>query len=152
MSCESPSSGCSRPAQIISIVSPGRRSVWRRRPSNGNPEDASRWTDLGAAYCAAGRWDEAIDALARWSPSNKDGDGLDWFLLATAHWRRGEKNEARRWYDQGLRWMKENARRLSGPDAEFLRGVRNDAEALLGHDGLAKDHTQEKNAAPPSKP
>jgi hypothetical protein len=42
-----------------------------------------------------------------------------------AHWQRGERETARRWYDRAVAWMKENQ-----PRDEELRGFRAEAERL----------------------
>ena len=40
----------------------------------------------------------------------KGGYWFDWFFLAMAHWQLGHKEEARRWYDQGVAWMEKTKR------------------------------------------
>jgi hypothetical protein len=49
------------------------------------------------------------------------------FFLAMAHWRLGEKAEARGWYDQGVQWMDKQQ-----PQNEELRRFRAEAAQLLG--------------------
>ena len=36
------------------------------------------------------------------------GDSFDWFFLAMAHWRLGEKDKAREWYERAVQWMDKN--------------------------------------------
>jgi hypothetical protein len=43
------------------------------------------------------------------------------------HWRRGSREEARRWYDKAVGWMDKNR-----PKDEELRAFRTEARALLG--------------------
>jgi serine/threonine protein kinase/Tfp pilus assembly protein PilF len=82
---------------------------------------------LGVAYYRAGDWDKAIETLNK-SMAFRDGDdSFDWFFLAMAHWQRGEKDEARSWYDKAVRWMEENK-----PDDEELIRFRAEAAELLG--------------------
>ena len=50
------------------------------------------------------------------------GDSFDWFFLAMAHWQLDEKDEARKWYDQGVQWMEKNK-----PEDEELRRFREEA-------------------------
>jgi tetratricopeptide (TPR) repeat protein len=109
-----------------------------------SPKEAAIWNTLGMVRYRAGEWREAIAALEKAMELRSGGDANDWLLLAMAHWQRGDRDAARRWYDRGLGWMKENARRLSGPEAEMLRRVREDAEVLLGCDRSTNDRTQEK--------
>jgi len=37
------------------------------------------------------------------------GDSFDWFFLDMAHWRLGEKETARKWFDKAVLWMEKNA-------------------------------------------
>ncbi len=55
------------------------------------------------------------------------GDGLDWFFLAMAHGRLGEKEQGRKWYDQAVEWMEKN-----DPDDGGLKHMRAEAAELLG--------------------
>ena len=80
------------------------------------------------AYYRAGDWKAAIEALEKVEASSTmDGDSFDWFFLAMAHWQLGEKDEARKWYDQAVQWMEKNQ-----PQDEELRRFRAEAEELLG--------------------
>ena len=36
------------------------------------------------------------------------GDGFDWFIMAMAHWQRGDMDKAREWYDRAVAWMDKN--------------------------------------------
>jgi len=44
-----------------------------------------------------------------------------------AHWQLGHQDEARRWYDKGLEWMKR-----TGKTSETTVRFRNEAAELLG--------------------
>lgn len=55
------------------------------------------------------------------------GDSNDWFVLAMAHWRLGDKDEARRRFDQAVRWMDKNQ-----PTGRDLGRFRAEAARLLG--------------------
>ena len=57
---------------------------------------------------------------------NDEGDSEDWFFLAMAHWQLGDKQAARKWYDQAVAWMDKNQ-----PDNVELRRFRSEAEELL---------------------
>jgi hypothetical protein len=55
------------------------------------------------------------------------GDPTDWFFLAMAHWRLGDRDGGRAWYDRAVQWMKEHR----SQDVE-LRCFRAEAAGLLG--------------------
>ena len=60
------------------------------------------------AHYRAGDWKAAIAALDKSMQLRKGGDSFDWFFLAMAHWQLGNKDEARKWYDQAVEWMEKN--------------------------------------------
>jgi hypothetical protein len=51
-----------------------------------------------------------------------------------AHWRLGEKEKARRWYDRAVRWMEKHKDPSQGNNEwpEELRRFRAEAAELLG--------------------
>jgi len=91
------------------------------------PADGNSWNTLGAAHYRAGEWKLAVDALNKSMGLRKGGDSADWFFLAMAHWQLGDKEQAHKWFDQGVQWMEKNA-----PQNEELRRFRGEAEQLLG--------------------
>ena len=54
------------------------------------------------------------------------GDATDWLCLAMAHWQLGDRDEARRWYNEAIGWMEEKK-----PDDEQLHRFRAEAAQLL---------------------
>jgi tetratricopeptide (TPR) repeat protein len=90
-------------------------------------EDGKSWNTLGVAQLRAGNWKESINALQKSKDLSKGGDSFDWFFLAMAHWRQGDKDEARKWYNQGVQWMEKHQ-----PRNEELRRFRAEAAGLLG--------------------
>ena len=80
-----------------------------------------------AARFRAGELKEAIQELEKSMDLRKGGDSFGWFFLAMAHWQLGEKEMARKWFDQGVEWMEKKA-----PKDEDLRRFRGEAEQLLG--------------------
>jgi tetratricopeptide (TPR) repeat protein len=84
------------------------------------------WNTLGVAHYRAGNWKTAISDLEKSVELRTGGDSHDWFVLAMAHWRLGEKDKARQWYDRAVRWMDENQ-----PNNEELRRFRAEAAELL---------------------
>jgi tetratricopeptide (TPR) repeat protein len=83
---------------------------------------------LGVVYYHAGQYRKAIDTLQR---SRKllhyQGDSYNTFYLAMACWQLGQKDQARCWYDQAVRWMAQHQ-----PHGEELCRFRADAATLLG--------------------
>jgi serine/threonine protein kinase/tetratricopeptide (TPR) repeat protein len=59
------------------------------------------WNTLGLAEYRAGHMDEAIEALNRAVKSDGDTDPTNFFFLAMAHWRRGDKDEGQRFLQKG---------------------------------------------------
>src|SRR5262249_33891302 len=73
-----------------------------------------------------------------------------WFFLAMAEWQRGNKDDARRWYDWADQWMEKNARNHE----EFQR-FRAEARDLLkvgpetaSNDGQSADRHTELREVP----
>ena len=59
------------------------------------PNDADFWNTLGVAHDRAGNWDEAVTALEKAMELSAGGRADDWFILAMAHWRLGDKDTAK---------------------------------------------------------
>ena len=91
------------------------------------PKKGAHWNTLGAAHYRAGDWKASIDALTKSMELNKGGDSSDWFFLAMAHWKLGQKTQARSWYDKAVPWMERHQ-----PKNEELIRFRDEAAALLG--------------------
>jgi serine/threonine protein kinase len=88
---------------------------------------ASYWVTLGVAHYRAGNWADAIETLKKSnSLYNPRPSAEPAFYLAMAHWRRGEKDEARRWYESGRSWMEKHE-----PEDLDLRQLRDEAKELL---------------------
>jgi tetratricopeptide (TPR) repeat protein len=79
------------------------------------------------AQYRAGDWKAAIDALTTSLSLPLGDDDYDLFFLAMAHWQLGEKEEARRWYDQAVKWTK-----INRPDPSGVREFSAEAAHLLG--------------------
>ena len=54
------------------------------------------------------------------------GDSYDWFFLAMAHWRLGEKEKGRQWFDGAVQWMDKNM-----PTDKDLGRFRTEAAQVL---------------------
>jgi uncharacterized protein HemY len=107
------------------------------------PRAGPYWNTLGVAHYRAGDWKAAVAALNKSMELGQGGDSSDWFFLALAHGRLGDKAQARQWYDQALRWMQQHK-----PADEELRRFRPEAAALLG---LPDPPTPPGPEAPPAK-
>jgi tetratricopeptide (TPR) repeat protein len=84
---------------------------------------------LGWAYYRAGDYPHAIEALEQsmaLQTNPKGGDPWQWFFLAMAHGRLGHREEARKWYDQSVRWLIDHDARN-----EEANRFRAEAAALL---------------------
>jgi tetratricopeptide (TPR) repeat protein len=89
------------------------------------PLEAEFRTTLGLAHYRMGDWKAAVAALE--GPGGIETDGLGKFLLAMAQWQRGEKDEARKWFDRAVAWVEKNQ-----PRDDELRRFRAEAATLLG--------------------
>jgi tetratricopeptide (TPR) repeat protein len=90
------------------------------------PAKGAYWNKLGAAQYRVGDWQAALEAFEQSMKLRNGGDAFDWFFLAMAHWQLGEKEEARKWYDQAAAWMDKNQ-----PKNDDLRRFRAEAAELL---------------------
>ena len=107
------------PAYAVELA---RRGLARR------PESVPARQAMGMALYRAGRWDEAIAALTRATePEDEKVLAFPGFFLAMAHHRKGDRREARSWYDRSLARMAEHNR--DDPTASRYRA---EAAALLG--------------------
>jgi tetratricopeptide (TPR) repeat protein len=103
--------------------SPAQAREQARRAVGASPNDATCWNTLGVACYRCGDWSGAIETFK----SHLRGNSFDFFFLAMAHWRLGEKEEARRWWEKAVQWMDDVK-----PWDEELRRFRAEAAALLG--------------------
>ena len=88
----------------------------------------SYWHTLGVAYYRAGNWKQTLEVLEKGRELQQSAGSRDWFFQAMAHWRLGNRGEARRYYDladYGMGWF--------GPSyqTEELRGLGAEAAKLL---------------------
>jgi tetratricopeptide (TPR) repeat protein len=105
-----------------------------RKATTLAPSEGATWNTLGVAYYRAGEWKLAIQAMKESMPRRAGGgDSSEWFVLAMAHWRLGEKDEARQWYDRGVQCLEKYKDRLEGDKNRLveLRCFRAEAEELL---------------------
>jgi tetratricopeptide (TPR) repeat protein len=91
-----------------------------------SPQSWAYWNTLGVARYRGGAWKSAIEALDRSRQIRREDDSYNTFFLAMAHWKLGHTDEAMKWYDQGVDWMKPY------PTASELVAFRTEAAAVLG--------------------
>jgi tetratricopeptide (TPR) repeat protein/tRNA A-37 threonylcarbamoyl transferase component Bud32 len=107
------------------------------------PKQGAYWNTLGVAHYRIGEWKAAIAALEHSMALREGGDSNDWFFLAMAHGRLGEKEKARKWFEQAVRWMEKN-----DPKNDELAGFRAEAERVLG---IEKPANPEPELVPPPR-
>ena len=92
------------------------------------PRNSGKHSTLGMAQYHAGQWQEAIDSLIKSEELGSGQDhGFNGFVLALAYWQVGNKEEARKWYDEALPWTRQNR-----PNDDKLRRYQEEAGQLLG--------------------
>jgi tetratricopeptide (TPR) repeat protein len=121
--------------ELATTGDPGQRDAARaielaRHATTLDARHADGWRALGAAYCRAGKWQDAATALERSLERSRGGDGFSWYLLALARWHLGDRAGARQWYDRATAWQQAN-----NPHDEPLQRFRGEVEALFGGDG-----------------
>jgi tetratricopeptide (TPR) repeat protein len=106
----------------------GQRAVeLARRTVQLAPAQGNGWNTLGIALYRTGTWQDSRDAFQKSMALRQGGDSLDWFFLAAAQERLGEKQAAHKWFDEAAQWMEKNQ-----PDNDELRRFRAEAEVVLG--------------------
>jgi uncharacterized protein HemY len=90
------------------------------------PKNGKYWNTLGAAHYRVGEWQEAVKALNESMRINQGGEATDWFFLAMAHWRLGDKDQGRTWHQKAIQWMDKQK-----SQDEELRQFRAESAQLL---------------------
>ncbi len=90
---------------------------------------------LALAEYRSGHWAESLAAGKRAMELRKGMFAYDWFFQALAHAQKGDKAEARKWFDKAVAWTKENA-----PKNAELRQFWSEAAELLGQPGPEASH------------
>jgi serine/threonine-protein kinase len=90
------------------------------------PQSADYRNTLGVAHYRNGNDKAAVADLEKAISLRTGGCSFDWFFLAMAHCRLGERDKARTCFDRAVQWMDKHA-----PLDGELRRFRAEAEALL---------------------
>jgi serine/threonine protein kinase/tetratricopeptide (TPR) repeat protein len=85
---------------------------------------------LGVALYRTGDDRAAVAELGTAMSLRSGGDSFDWFFLAMAHWRLGDRALSRTWFDRAVQWMDRHR-----PHDHELRRFRAEAEAVLADAG-----------------
>jgi serine/threonine protein kinase len=109
------------------LRNPGRSVRLARQAVAEAPRQGEYWFTLGLAWYRAGDLRAALDALQQGNQLRRGWDPGDGFLMALIHWRLGNKELARQWYQQAARFMADHQ-----PGNELLRRWRGEAAELLG--------------------
>jgi tetratricopeptide (TPR) repeat protein len=80
---------------------------------------------LGVAHYRNGDDKAAITELETSMRLRAGGDSFDWFFLALSHWRLGDRDKARMWFDRAAQWMDKYM-----PYNDELRRFRAEADML----------------------
>ena len=92
------------------------------------PDSGDYWNTLGAAYCQAGDWNAAAQALDKAGellrPSARDGTNFCYRTIA--HWHLGHKTEARDCYDRAVVLLQKYA-----PNDPVRRRLRTETQKLI---------------------
>jgi serine/threonine-protein kinase len=107
----------------------------------GSPENGDYWNTLGVVRYRAGDHKGAVADLEKSMSLRQSGDSYDWFFLAMAHWRLGDRDTARQWYDKGVRSLQQHH-----PRNEEVHRFRAEAAELLGITAN-KDNQRERQPA-----
>jgi hypothetical protein len=93
----------------------------------------------------AGQRDEALISFRKSMGLSHGGDPYDWFFVAMIEHEHGKVDEATRWYDKSVDWIKQQ----KSPDADLLP-IWTEAAKLLGRPG--PEAVDQKNAPNPKMP
>ena len=110
---------------------PDRAVRWATRAATRAANVGWVLNTLGVAQYRAGDWPSAIETLKNTSRLEHRRQPITWLCLAMAYWQLGEREQARRWYDEAVTWMKQN----QSKDAA-LRRFRSEAQELLDTPGV----------------
>jgi serine/threonine protein kinase/tetratricopeptide (TPR) repeat protein len=101
-----------------------------KKAVRAQPESGNYRNTLGVAYYRNGEDKAAVAELERAIRMQAGGSSFDWFFLAMAHWRLGDPNTARTWFERAVEWMDRHK-----PHDDELRRFRAEAHTLLAGQG-----------------
>jgi tetratricopeptide (TPR) repeat protein len=115
------------------LRNPTRAVELARKAVKLAPKVGGYWNTLGVAHYRAGEEKAAMAALEKALELGNSGDAIDWLFLAMAHQKLGQRDEARKWYDQAIQWMEKNREALKKdrPRREEISRFQAEAEDVL---------------------
>ena len=117
-----------------------------QRATEVDPKNGDAWNTLGVAHYRLGDGDAALRELGKSQELNR-GESVNavrtWLFLAMAHSTKGNKDQARQWYDKAVAWMEKNPAK----NDDFVR-LRAEAAALLGLTGRPQPPETKKENLP----
>jgi tetratricopeptide (TPR) repeat protein len=102
-----------------------------RKVVTARPESANYRNTLGVAYYRSGDDTAAVTELERAMSMQGGGTPFDWFFLAMANSRLGDREKARTLFDRAVEWMAGRK-----PHDNQLCRIRAEAQAILADPGL----------------
>ena len=105
--------------------------VQAQRAVELGPEKGNRYSALALAEYRLGHWTESLAAAERSTALQNGVDAFNGFLTALAHWQKGDKDQARTWFDKAVAWMRET----QSPKNPLFRQLWTEAAELLGQPG-----------------
>jgi len=111
----------------VSVRDPVRAVGLAKEAVKHAPMSGTTWITLGVAHYREGKWKEALAALTRGLELQRGNSAPAGFFLAMTQKKLGNKEEARKMYDQAVQWMEKNQAR----NEELIR-FRKEAAELLG--------------------
>ncbi len=106
------------------------------------PSDVASVNTLALAEYRSGHWAESVAAAERAMQLRHGDSAEDWFILALALSWKGEKDNARMWFDKAAGWTKQNA-----PENADLLQLWTEARDLLGQHGPGANETGDRPPA-----
>ncbi len=104
--------------------------VHARKAVEIGAKDANTYNTLALAEYRAGHWTESLAASGRSMELRKGEGAYNWFFQAMVHWQKGDKDEARKWFDKAVAWTKEK-----DPKNKELLQFWREASELMGQPG-----------------
>jgi uncharacterized protein HemY len=102
-----------------------------RQAVDWDSERPDSWRSLGMASYRAGDWESSATSFRRAIDLDNGGSPADWFMMAAIDQHLGNDDDAHRWYDRAVSWLKQiPAADSSGSE---LRRSREEAIRALAH-------------------
>jgi tetratricopeptide (TPR) repeat protein len=120
---------------LVDAADPGQRRPAEALPLarsavKAEPDNVDLTNMLGLVEYRNNHWDEAISSLNRSVDLDKGAQPTDFFFLAMAHWRRGDKSDAEQFFQRGVEAA--SKKEMLGTD---LRMFWSEAAGVLGKPG-----------------